>query len=43
MERAGLALEEKSLHFFPLGSDAPPERLRHHGGYWLYANFTPER
>ena len=41
MEAAGLELEEHSLHFFPLGSDSPPQHLRHYGGYWLYANFSP--
>ena len=41
MEAAGLELDEHSLHFFPLGTDAPPAALRHHGGYWLYGNFSP--
>ena len=47
LEAAGLELDEASLHFFPLGTDAPPERLRHHGGYrgspgyWLLGRFTP--
>jgi hypothetical protein len=41
MEAAGLALDENSLHYFPLGTDQPEERLRHHGGYWLFGNFTP--
>ena len=41
MEKAGLALDENSLHYFPLGTDQPEESLRHHGGYWLYGNFTP--
>ena len=40
MEAAGLELDEHSLHFFPLGSDKPPERLRHYG-HWLYGNFSP--
>ena len=47
-EEAGLELDERSLHFFPLGTDAPPDHLRHDGGYrgskgfWLYGNFSPE-
>jgi hypothetical protein len=41
MEEAGLELDEHSLHFFPLGSDAPEEHLRHHRGYWLFGNFSP--
>jgi hypothetical protein len=49
MEAAGLELDDNSLHYFPLGSDAPPEHLRHFGpinasgqpGYWLYGNFSP--
>jgi hypothetical protein len=41
MEAAGLELDERSLHYFPLGSDAPPAALRHHGGYWLFGNFSP--
>jgi hypothetical protein len=41
MDAAGLELDEHSLHLFPLGSDAPPEHLRHHGAYWLYGNFSP--
>ena len=41
MEAAGLELDERSLHYFPLGTDAPPEALRHHGGYWLFGNFSP--
>jgi hypothetical protein len=40
MDAAGLELDEHSLHFFPLGSDAPPAALRHHGAYWLYGNFS---
>lgn len=44
----GLTMDEASLHLFPLGSDAPPEHLRHDGrypgskGYWLYATFQPK-
>jgi hypothetical protein len=44
---AGLDLDERSLHYFPLGSDAPPAALRHDGrypgstGFWLYGNFRP--
>jgi hypothetical protein len=41
MEDAGLELEERSLNYFPLGSDSPPQSLRHHKGYWLYGNFSP--
>ena len=41
MEAAGLELDERSLHYFPLGSDAPPLALRHHGGYGLFGNFSP--
>jgi hypothetical protein len=47
MEAAGLELEERSLHYFPLGTDAPPATLRHDGrypgsaGFWLYGNFKP--
>jgi hypothetical protein len=47
MEAAGLALDERSLHHFPLGTDDPPATLRHDGrypgsaGFWLYGNFVP--
>ena len=41
METAGLELDERSLHYFPLGTDASPVALRHHGGYWLFGNFSP--
>ena len=41
MESAGLVLDERSLHYFPLGTDAPLPALRHHGGYWLFGNFSP--
>jgi hypothetical protein len=41
MEEAGLELDEHSLHFFPLGTDQPPDHLRHQRGYWLYGNFSP--
>jgi hypothetical protein len=41
MEDVGLELDENSLHYFPLGSDAPPDHLRHQRGYWLYGNFSP--
>jgi hypothetical protein len=47
MEVVGLVLDERSLPFFPLGSDEPPQYLRHDGpypgcrGYWLYGKFTP--
>ena len=40
MEAAGLELDERSLHYSPLGTDAPPPSLRHHGGYWLFGNFS---
>jgi hypothetical protein len=42
MESAGLELDERSLHYFPLGTDAPPAALRHHGGYWLFGNFSAQ-
>jgi hypothetical protein len=43
MDEAGLELLIDSLHHFPLGTDAPPDRLRHGRprGYWLFANFVP--
>jgi hypothetical protein len=47
MEAAGLELDERSLHYFPLGTDAPPASLRHDGrypgiaGFWLYGCFVP--
>ena len=41
MDEAGLALDEHSLHFFPLGTNQPEARLRHPGGYWLFGTFTP--
>jgi|GEM_PF-4194036 len=41
MEDVGLELDENSLILFPLGTDKPPEHLRHHAGYWLYGNFSP--
>jgi hypothetical protein len=47
MEDAGLELDEHSLSYFPLGTDKPPESLRHDGrypqcrGFWLYGNFSP--
>jgi hypothetical protein len=41
MDAAGLELDEHSLFFFPLGTDAPPQHLRHHRGYWLFGNFSP--
>jgi hypothetical protein len=46
MEAAGLELVRRSLHYFPLGTGAPPHHLRHDGrfpgsaGFWLYGNFT---
>ena len=40
MEAAGLELDERSLHYFPLGTDAPPQSLWHHGGYRLFDNFS---
>ena len=49
MEAAGLALDEPSLHLFPLGSDAPAEHLRHpcskYGpglSFWLFGRFSPK-
>ena len=33
MELAGLELHDASLHYFPLGSDQPPDHLRHDGNY----------
>ena len=48
MEEAGLDFVTSSLFFFPLGSDAPPEHLRHamakygpNRSFWLYARFVP--
>jgi hypothetical protein len=47
MDEAGLELDEHSLHFFPLGTDAPPDHLRHDcrypgsKGFWLFGNFSP--
>jgi len=47
IEKAGLVLAQRSLHYFPLGTDAPPDSLRHDGrfpgsaGFWLYGNFAP--
>ena len=47
MELAGLELIESSVYLFPLGSDSPPQHMRHDGrykgskGFWLYARFTP--
>jgi hypothetical protein len=49
MEAAGLTLVEGSLYAFPLGSDSPPESLRHDGsypgskGFWLYARYQPRQ
>ncbi|HEV3256593.1 MAG TPA: hypothetical protein VG013_06930 [Gemmataceae bacterium] len=40
MEAGGLELDEHSLHYFPLGSDQPPDQLRHHRGYWLFGNLS---
>lgn len=43
------SLEHRHLHYFPLGSDNPPELLRHEcpkypgsRGFWLYAHYTPK-
>lgn len=42
MRRAGFLVDQSSDHFFPLGSDAAPESLRHDGsypgcrGYWRF-------
>ena len=47
MEEAGLVLDERSFQLFPLGTDNPPESLRHDGrypgskGFWLFGNFSP--
>jgi hypothetical protein len=47
MQKAGLLLVAGSLHYFPLGSDKPPDNLRHDGnypgsrGFWCYARFAP--
>lgn len=47
MRQAGLELDQESLHHFPLGSDNPPDYLRHSGnypgskGFWLYGRFFP--
>lgn len=44
--RFGLA--HKNLYYFPLGSDNPPEHMRHDSpsypgsrGFWLYAHYAP--
>jgi hypothetical protein len=45
--RYGLELCEAQMHYFPLGSDNPPDALRHDGnypgskGFWLWAPFRP--
>jgi hypothetical protein len=45
-----LGFERTDMHYFPLGSDAPPEILRWNGpyqtsndrpGYWMYWTFKP--
>jgi hypothetical protein len=47
LEAGGLELVEGGLYWFPLGTDAPPQHLRHDGrypgsaGFWLYARFRP--
>lgn len=47
LERAGLLYVRGSAYLFPLGSDNPPDRLRHDGdypgsrGFWLYGLFRP--
>ena len=48
MRQVGLSILENSMHHFPLGTDHPPERLRHSApkygtsrGFWLYAIYTP--
>lgn len=47
MEGRGLLMIEESLCYFALGSDNPPDSLRHDGkyrgskGFWLYARFKP--
>lgn len=47
MADAGFIGCDKSLHFFPLGSDKPPVEYRHDGrykgskGFWLYGRFKP--
>jgi hypothetical protein len=48
MELAGLELNDASLHYFPLGTDRPPDDLRHDGrypgsrGFWLFGRFQPK-
>lgn len=44
---AGMELEDNSLHYFPLGSDNPPEHMRWDGrypgskGFWFYGKVKP--
>ena len=45
MKAAGLEYRDGSGHWFPLGSDHPPDHLRHDGrypgsrGFWYYGLF----
>lgn len=47
LEDAGLSLVHGSEYLFPLGTDNPPDQLRHDGnyprsrGFWRYARFVP--
>ena len=46
MEQIGLCQVPGSRHYFPLGSDNAPDRMRHDGsypgsrGYWMYCRFN---
>lgn len=48
MDSVGLELEESSLHYFPLGTDNPPDSLRHDGrypgsrGFWQFGRYRPK-
>src|SRR5215472_95826 len=47
MADAGFLGVNGSIHYYPLGSDAPEEQFRHDGrypgshGFWLYGRFVP--
>lgn len=47
LRELGLVLDPNSLHTFPLGSDNPPDGLRHDGaypgsrGFWLLGLYVP--
>jgi len=46
MKKAGLVLDKKSLHYFPLGTDKPADHLRHDGhfpnskSFWLFGRYS---